>query len=168
MMGFLFTESLLVGHSISRGSIVIHEAFRSSANREGIRMRTALDIETAILNPNECSVWIQLYNSGSEPILPLSEMEILLSFPNGMNLPRRLPFRSVVEGFSSDTWSVDVDSIAGDVPVILHPGSTIPLQVAMNLTQPGDTDLFIVIATPNGITDTAQLSGLSTPCLATP
>jgi hypothetical protein len=167
MMGMFLTGILLLWQNFNRSAVGLSDAIKTSAIREGVRMRTAFDIEGISVDAQSCSIVIEVKNSGSEPISPISNLAMMISFSQGANEPRVLEHRKNVEAFTPDTWTILESQAGGHQPVILYPGTSASLRIAMDLAQPGDTDASVIIATPNGVTTTALVSGISTPCLAT-
>jgi len=167
MMGMFLTGFLLLWQNFNESAITMNDAFRVSAQLERGRSRTALMIEDIAVDTEACSLDVEIVNVGLDPIAPISGMEVIVSFPGGLNDSRLLTYKRNGDGPGLDTWSIKPPHQNDIEPAIARPGSSPVLRLALDLPEIGDTLASVLIATPNGITATTEVGGIITPCSAT-
>ena len=84
---------------------------------------------------------------------------MIVNFPGGLNDSRVLTYKRNGDGPGSDTWSLKPPYQNDIEPAIARPGSSPVLRLALDLPEIGDTLAYVLIATPNGITATSEVSG---------
>ena len=166
MVGVVLTGYLALWHNFNNGAVAMSDVMRASAQLEMERFRTALETGDVEVGSPGCTVDLEITNTGLESITPVSDMEVMISFPGGSNEPRVLRYRKNSDDPGLDTWWVRLPGPGEADPWTVRPGSTHTIRMGLHLPEADDTVASVIVATPNGVTATADVQGLTTPCSA--
>jgi flagellar protein FlaF len=140
----IVTAYVLAGGTLSVADVVA-TAERDAAAQHEVRMRTAIEIRSTILDANTSSIDLELENTGSEPIGDFEHTDVYLQQDGEPQLYRY--------GTGAGTWSIasiDPDEIH---PGYLDAGETMTITVSYSGTSP----TWIQITTPSGVSDSDYL-----------
>ncbi len=138
------TAYILVGGTLSMAERAI-SAQSELAQQQEIRMRTSIEIVNATDDASASTLYIEIRNTGSEPIVNYSHMDVYVV---NESLPIYYPY-----GSGSGSWSINVIK-----PDTIHPGQLDPDEV-MNISvrYPGKSPIWIQVTTGNGVYDSVQI-----------
>lgn len=145
-IGFLLlivTAYVLIGGTLATTEVMV-EAQSNLATHQEARMRTAITIQiTTIVDQ---SLYVEVKNTGSEPIVDIPAIDVYIGIDN---IPVYVPYGS---GDPNYWWNGDID------PDHIHPGEldpdeTLPLFVRFE----GSDPTWVQIVTPNGVTGSAYV-----------
>lgn len=144
----LITAYFLVGVVLMTAEVV-SVAQTDQINQQEQRVRTSIEITNSSVISNESLIYAEVENTGSVVISEIKYMDIYTI--NGTSNPPTYYTQGSVTG----TWNME--SIEPD---IINPGLWDPGEV-MNISVKyyGDVPKWIQITTPNGISDSAYISG---------
>ena len=166
MMGAFLTGFLLLWQGFNRNAIAISDAIRISTESEREKSRVALKIESVTVDTEACALDVETVNAGLDPISPVSEIGVIVGFPQSTYDPRMLTYKKNDDGPAADTWSVEPPYQGEMEPVMIRPGASHILRLVLDLPDTNDTSAILFLSTPNGVTTSASVNGIDTSCSA--
>jgi len=164
MMSAFLTGHLALWHTFNNNAVVMSDVMRISAQHERERSRTFIEISDVDVDSQSCMIDVDIINTGSEAITPMSRIEVIVSFSGGANESRVLRYRRNDHDPGTDTWWVKLSGQGEAEPTILRPGSTRTIQMGLDLPGSSGSSASVIIVTPNGVTARTEMSGIETPC----
>lgn len=141
----LVTAYVIVGGTIAAAEVVTIAQNDNFRNQE-TRMRTAIEIVDISLTNDSSPLYINVENTGSEPVTDFDNMAVFLDFNSGsVYFPR---------GTGQGAWQP-----AGITPDDIHPGQLDPDEI-MNISVSFDQEsrpLWVKIVTGNGVYDSGYI-----------
>ena len=140
----IVTAYVLVGGTLATTEVVV-EAQSNLATHQEARMRTAITIlNTTILNttPADKTLYVEVKNTGSEPIIDLSSVDVYLM---SEGVPVYVPYGN------RNTVEIVPDAVH---PGTFDPGETLNLSIAY--TEDANPT-WVQVVTPNGVSSSAYI-----------
>ncbi len=140
----VITAYVLVGGTLGTAELVVM-AQSDLAIQQETRMRTNIDIAATSLDAAEQVLYVEVENSGNEPIVNFAHMDVYLVTSGS---PVYYPY-----GTGEDTWqyvAINPDQIH---PRQLDPGEVLNLSVLYT----GDDPTWVQVTTGNGVYDSAYI-----------
>ncbi|MDN7023382.1 flagellar protein FlaF [Methanoculleus sp. FWC-SCC1] len=137
----IITAYILVGGTLGTAELVVM-AQGDLAVQQEIRMRTNIDISATSLDEVGKALYVEVANSGNEPIVNFEHMDVYLVTTGS----------PVYCSYGTD-WSV-----VGISPDSIHPGQLDPGEVLnLSVTYAADAPTWVQVTTGNGVYDSAYI-----------
>lgn len=138
------TAYVLIGGTLTTTEVLV-EAQSSLAAQQEARMRTAIAIQETALNNQ--TLYVELENTGSEPIVDISSIDVYLHYEE--TGPVYIPFSTGPSHWSKGTIEPD-----GVHPGQWDAGETLTLSVTF---EEDATPICVQVVTPNGVSASAYI-----------
>ena len=166
IVGVLVAGIYGVINSMNTGGLVIGSYIKKVSEMEGSRLRTDIQIKSAAIDNNTCTITMEIANDGTEPILPLSKLELLGFFPDVNDHYIDFEYRGAGSSGEPDTWHLADLSIQPPLhdPSVLYPGNSVVVVLGLDHPVAISEGSRLIAATPNGVTTSTSLYPLISQC----
>ena len=168
VLGVLFSGALILFRIDLLGNRLVTDAVRDASEVAGEQVRTQISLTgDQVTNAGgSCELTATADNTGATSIATFDEMDLIIQFTTGDNLPQLLTF---VTGDTPSTGEWAKRSIAGPFePGIWNPDELMVLKARLSqLTGTGTTAIALTLGAPNGVTDLTTTDAFALPCPAT-
>lgn len=171
IIGVLFSGALIIFRSDLLGNLLVTDAIKETSQLTGEQVRTRIDLTAVSIDTGDgnCNLTVTGDNTGSTSIADLDQMDAIVQFTTGDNLPQSLTYVTGDTPSATDgTGDWAKRSISGQFePGIWNPDEELVLKGILDVSL-GTVDTFatVTVSTPNGVTDTFTTTDVfSVPCL---